>query len=93
MRFIPVSCANMMIIDGLSATTTDVRTSARLGSCEKAHWHPEGAGSAINGAGSILGPKPPEQRRRPIRGAGSNNILEPAPLTPGTCAENYGSFK
>ncbi|MBQ3812469.1 MAG: hypothetical protein II841_02770, partial [Bacteroidales bacterium] len=27
MRFIPVSCANMLIIDGLSATATVVRTS------------------------------------------------------------------
>ena len=31
MHFIPVSCANMLIIDGLSATATIV------GSCEKAH--------------------------------------------------------
>ena len=48
MRFIPVSCANMLIIGGLSATATVVRTSKqcwnavflyvhRLGSCEKAH--------------------------------------------------------
>ena len=82
------------------------------GVAKSAHWHADGAGSAVNGAGpavdgaglavngagpavdgagsavdgadSILEPKPapPEQRRGPIRGAGSAPFLELAPLTP-----------
>ncbi len=96
---IPVSYSNALIVSVISATATDVRTSKphwnavflyvhRLGSCEKAHWYADGAGSAINGASSISGPEPapPEQCRRPIRGAGSASVLEPAPPIPGTCA-------
>ena len=42
----------------------------------------------LGGAGFILrpGPAPLERTGRPKCGAGSDNILEPAPFVPGTCA-------
>ena len=65
---------------------------------KSAHWHADGAGSAVDGAGSAVNgagsavdgagsilepqPAPSEYRRRPIPVAGSAPILEPAPLTP-----------
>ncbi len=70
------------------------------GFVKSAHWHADGAGSvtdgagsAVDGAGSILEPKPapPEQRRGPIRGAGSAPVLEPAPSSPGAAGVYEGA--
>ena len=51
-----------------------------------------GAGTATSGAGFVLGrgPAPAEVHRRPICGAGSAHILEPAPFSPGPAPFTLG---